>query len=356
MTGSFGFVSALIVISFLGGACAEPSADVAPSGPQPLVIPRANAARATESGPSAEPDLMTPAQIADGLHRLQLAVEDGDYETALQVGDELLRRGVAGTDRDKVESARMNAKQHLMQSFYLDAVIRLDRTRVTVGESITGEVALLNLSPETLVIADEAEVASGGAPSNSRTLLRMETDYTEFGFDGTQVHDRLTQNTLIGEPVTLAPGKRHLIPIKIDTMDQNPSGISLKEYVVSGTLYMAQLKVGEELVPGNLVLKPTRVRVFPRNWEHLSQSPVTRLDEALKRRSPPHVPLAAALVAPESRRSALDVIRRAFDDQTKTGPDQATRVAACVALRILTGEDRRPEPSAWHDRLLELTN
>src|SRR5262249_19318342 len=105
---------------------------------------------------------------------------------------------------------------------------------------------------------------------------------------------------------------------------------------------------------GQLKLKPKRVQVFPKNYEHLADRPVERLSEAIRKRSPPHIPLAAALVPESQRRAALIVLRDALKEMPALGPDEATVKACCTALVILTSEERKPDAEAWLHRLDEL--
>src|SRR4029077_19955534 len=114
----------------------------------------------------------------------------------------------------------------------------------------------------------------------------------------------LTSNVVIGKRITIAPGQRYSIPVRLDTLEQNPSGTMLRQYDIGGSVFLAALQAGKETIYGQLQLKHHRVQVFPRNYEHLADHPLARLEDAIRRRSPDHVPLAAALVPEDQRRDA----------------------------------------------------
>jgi hypothetical protein len=299
----------------------------------------------------AEREASSREEFDAGLAEMASAIQRGDCERALVVGDQMLRKKPPAEVRTQIERLRKAARQQLLQAFYLDAVVRAERPRVTLGERIKGEVTLINVGTERLVIEDASGNPALGA---SRTLLHLEVGYREFSPDGTLVRETLSSNVVVGRRITLAPGARFSIPLELDTLEQNPGGSTLRHYDIGGSVILAELRTGEDVMYGQVELKPARVQVFPRNWEHLADDPVARLSDAIRRRSPPHVPLAAALV-PEARRTeALGALRQALREGSADGPDPATLRACCVALNVLTGEDRNPDPKSWLARLDEI--
>jgi hypothetical protein len=336
-----GPVAAGLIVLVLSAGCATeektPGRAVSvPRQPRP--------SEATEAG--------APREELDAiLGEMSAAIQRGDCERALALGDQLMARKPPEDVRAQAERLRKVAKQQLLQSLYVDAVVRTEKDRVTIGERIKGDVTLINVGTEKIVIEDEAPGAPAGS---SRTLLHLEVRYREFSPDGTVVAETLTSNVVVGRRITLAAGGRHSIPLELDTLGQNPSGTMLRHYDVGGSVFLAELRAGDETIYGQIQLKPRRVQVFPRNWEHLMNDPVGKLAEAIRRRSPTHVPLAAALVPQDARPQALAVLRDALRDGTADGPGPATQRACCVALSVLTGEDRKPDPEVWLRRLDEL--
>ena len=72
-------------------------------------------------------------------------------------------------------------------------------------------------------------------------------------------------------------------------------------------MYPAEIRIGGKKWPGNLSFKPATCKVFPRNYQHLAANPLERIDQAVAKNSPTHVPLAAALVKEGEREKAIEV-------------------------------------------------
>ena len=112
-------------------------------------------------------------------------------------------------------------------------------------------------------------------------------------------------------------------------------------------MYPAEIRIGGDKWPGNLSFKPATCKVFPRNYQHLAANPLERIDQAVAKNSPTHVPLAAALVKEGEREKAIDKLVGWLGRDWGEGPDGSTRVACCVGLRILTGEEIAAHPDRW---------
>jgi hypothetical protein len=335
---------ALLVAAGILAGCAS---NDRPAG-KPVSVPRATKGA---PGPAAAPTAGPSRQeIDDALADISSAIQHGDHERAVAIADRMLKKDPPEEARQQIDRLRKAARQHLLQTFYVDAVVRSAKDRVTIGDPIVGEVVLINIGTEPVVIEDERP--GGGA--GSRTLLHLEVAYREFVPDGTLVRDLLTSNVVLGKRITIAPAQRYTIPLKLDTLEQNPAGTMLRHYDIGGSVFLAELKTGKEVIYGQLQLKPHRVRVFPKNYEHLADKPLARLKDAIRRRSPDHVPLAAALVPESQRTEVLIVLRDALRAPASTAADVATQRACCVALAAVTDEDRKPEPQEWLKRLGEL--
>jgi hypothetical protein len=344
-------LSLALVAAGVFGGCA--SSDDRP-GAKAISIPRAKKGEAGGGGGGSaaapEPKGPTQQEIDDALAQMSSAIQHGDHERAVAIADSILKKEPPEEARQQIDRLRKAARQHLLQTFYVDAVVRAGKERVTIGDPIVGEVVLINIGTDPVVIEDEK--TGGGA--SSRTLLHLEVAYREFAPDGTLVRDLLTSNVLLGKRITIAPTQRYSIPLKLDTLEQNPGGTMLRQYDIGGSVFLAEMKTGKETIYGQLTLKPHRVRVFPRNYEHLADKPVARLADAIRRRSPDHIPLAAALVADSQKNEALAVLRDGLREPASSGIDVATQRACCVALSVITDEDRKPEPQEWLKRLGEL--
>ena len=332
----------LIVATCLGCVAAE-AGDEGPSG----------AVASRPAGPSAvyggsAPTAPLPEEVAAALEEVGRLSAAGDLHAAAVTAEAWLARPLSVSDRRRFEALRSDVRRRMLQTLVLDGFVRAEPARLTVGGAVTLEVLLVNLSGRDLRIPSEA-------PGASPTTLHLKLECVEIAADGSRGDDRRTDVVALGEDVVLAPGERKAFRIPMGTDDRNPASLALRRFTVSATLWPARLEVGGESFPGSVLLKPAIIDAFPRNWEHLSAAPVERLAEALRKRSAIHIPLAAALVEPSDRSRAFDLLKAHLLEQGSSGPPFSSRVAACVALRLVTGKDLPADPAVWLKALEEGT-
>ena len=345
------------------GALTSCASDPDPVTQMPVVIPRkqpgAPGGRNRDRAPglSAESALEMLGAASD-LRRAE------DYDKALEVLNRLAARDPPRSVLEDLQRLRMDVKRHLLQSVYVDALVVLDRDRITLGNPITGQLVLVNLSRETLVIPSSTKFESPRHPPErkdrftGRTLpVRSETTisedlrYLEYVADGTLIRQNRTRSRRVGEDLVLQSGERMTWPLKFDSLAYSPLSVAMREYTFTATLFPADIRVGEESFPGTLEFRPAVCRVFPRNYQGLQKNPLTSLYEAIDKQSPPHIPLAAALVPEAERPKAVQEIRSYLMNEkhvTLAGP---ARAACCVALRLLTGWNLPADPELWIDQL-----
>jgi hypothetical protein len=264
----------------------------------------------------------------------------------IRKADLLLANPCPAPIRSRVSALRTEARRKLLQTLYVDAIVRLDREDVPLGDPITGEVLLVNLSGKPVVLRDVARGAGG------RSTLRVDVGYTEDWADGTFVRDRIVWAVAIGRDLTLPPGGREALPLDLDTLARRDGpGHPVRTYDVSATLFPAELLVDGEPVPGSLSFAQKRVRVFPRNYEHLKNDPLGRLKEAIDKRSPTHVVLAAALIAPKDREAGKERLLATLEGRDGAAPDAAVRASCCAAARVLTDGEPSLDAETWIERL-----
>lgn len=308
---------------------------------------------ATEPGdPGAEqgapsPDAIDPAvpppptteDFRDRVKAIRELIEAHDYDRALAAIDETVGLGPPEDLARYLGGLRAGLKRDILQSLYVDALIVLDERRVALGTPITGQVLIVNLSNEQLTIPANA----GG----NETTIQLDLRYTEFDMGGTVLRERRQHPVLIGKDIVLGPGERHAEPIVLDSLEYGPQRVNYRTYRLEALMYPAEIRIGDEKWPGNLTFKPATCEVFPRNYEHLAKKPLERLDQAVAKNSPTHVPLAAALVEVGEKNRAIDKLIGFLRRDWGEDPDGSTRVACCVGLRILTGEDIVAHPDRW---------
>lgn len=283
---------------------------------------------------------VAPEAVADALAEVERLLAAGDLHAAVAMTEAWLVRPLSSSDRRRFEGYRTDARRRILQTLVLDGFVRVAPSRITVGERVTVDVLLVNLSGRELRLP-------ASAPGASPTSLHLALSCVEISADGARVEDRRTDVVALGEDVTLGPGERRAFSIPMGTDDRNLVGVGLRRFTLAATLWPARLEVGGESHPGSVTLRAAEFDAFPKNWEHLAAAPVERLAEALRKRSVVHIPLAAALVDVQDRPRAFDLLKAHLMEQGLSGPSFPSRVAACVALRLVTRKDLPADPPIW---------
>lgn len=295
-------------------------------------------------GPPKKREAPKPEEIEERLASIRRVVREQDYERALEMVNDLRGHSLPEQTSRELDVIRIEVKQHLLQSMAADAFIVADRSRVAVGDVISGEFLLVNLGRERMVIPATVRPSRD---RESRSTIHIDVAYVEYALDGSIINERLTWSVEIGDDVDLEPGARRSWPLNLESAHFSPQSVNYRTFLVTASLFPAEIRIGNESYPGTLKFKPARIEVFPRNFEHLEKAPISRLREALKKDSAPHVPIASALVPIEGRREATQTLIDALDSSLAAEISSETRLACCVGLRILTGEDVEPDPERW---------
>jgi hypothetical protein len=288
--------------------------------------------------PAPSSDPLDPGTVEERLRDARFRLGRGEFEAAISVIEELRVAGVPSDVEAQLATLYLRASQGLVPTKVLRSGIVLDSSRVALGTPITGQILLSNVGTLPLSVPNEA---------NGRlTTIQLELSYQEFDVGGTVITERRQMPVIIGRDVLLAAGETFGLPVVLDSSMFGESA-NYRVFVIGALLYPAKLMVGEEDFTRNLQLDPATCAVFPRNYEHLAFDPLGRLDEAVSKDSPVHVCLAAALVREEDKRRAIAALLEHMERPSHVSPDGPTRLACCVALRILTGEDIPARPERW---------
>ncbi|MAG56249.1 MAG: hypothetical protein CMJ83_08165 [Planctomycetes bacterium] len=285
---------------------------------------------------------MPDAASEQWLARIEVVqgfIQAQDWDRALSAIDEAVRDAPPTGVGAHLSALRVQVKQNQLQSLYVEALIVLDSERVALGTPITGQIILVNLSKKQLVIPAQVR--------GNQTTIQLNLSYREFDNQGALFTERRQHPVRIGKDIVLEPGERHSEAIVLDSLQFGPHRVNYRRYELEARMYPSQILIGDEPFPGNLLFEPARCEVFPRNFEHLIERPLARLDEAVRKNSPTHVPLAAALVALTDKEKAIGKLVSFLRQDWGKDPDGPTRVACCVGLRILTGEELAAQPDLW---------
>lgn len=298
--------------------------------------------REIEAAPTPEEE----AELEELIAAADRLLARRDYQPALDTVDAALARARTAKWANRLRVLRFQIKQRMLGETCIDAFVRLDGERAVAGEVVEGDVVLLNISREPVLIEAEVEIPNPeprGEPVVTRSLLRRSTKYVEFVSDGTVATNVDAMSVVLDRDVELEPGQAYRIPIALDT-SLRVEGTMLRRYELTCTLHAARVHVGDEIFNEELVFRPAVVDVYPRNYEHLADRPLARVDQAYERQSALHLPLAASLVPERERDRLLARLGRALRDPNLP---VAMRDATVSALQIVSGADPTGGPGGW---------
>ena len=197
---------------------------------------------------------------------------------------------------------------------------------------------LINVGTEPVVIEDERRgagvVADAAAPRGRLPRVRARR-HARAGHADVERRDREAHHDRARRSATRSR-------VKLDTLEQNPAGTMLRHYDIGGSVFLAELKAGKETIYGQLQIKPRRVRVFPRNYEHLADQPLV----AAAGRDPapepgPHSARGRARPRGAEAGGARGPARRAPRAGARRGP--TSRRSARAASRCRVAHRRGPQ-------------
>lgn len=314
----------------------------------PLVVPRDE--RDERGGSRARPTLRDEeiAAIEREIGEATTLYDRQDYGRALARIRALRDFALPEPWNHRSLALEVQIKSALLRTTYVSAFIEVRRQVYTIGDVIEGDVVLMNISTERLVVPGAEDSPIGGETVQSLTLLRTNVHYREWLPDYSMVDRHSTLNYVVDQPITLESGEVRRFPLVIDTMAINPGGTMLRTYTLTAELRSTAIRIGDETFREPICFTTATARVLPRNAEHLADHPAARIVEAIAKNSPLHLTLAAAFVAPADRDAVLRSLR---NELARTDVAEAVRRGIMSALRILTAVDLPCEPRRWIDWL-----
>jgi len=122
----------------------------------------------------------------------------------------------------------------------------------------------------------------------------------------------------------------------------NDKGLNgFRVYAVRGRLRPARLEMGALRRWESIPIRGTFVRSFRPNWEHLADDPLKRVEQAIAKAASTHLMTAAALLAPDERQAAVDVLV----DQLRG--DRRIDWAIFASLEYVTRIELGRDANAW---------
>ncbi|MEZ6194896.1 MAG: hypothetical protein R3F20_04080 [Planctomycetota bacterium] len=324
-----------------------------------LLVPLSGGCAEVESTPDAGAETALPAAGGrtdwETRHAIvAAAVDEGRHADALDLVDAVFAEDPPPVWSGRFQLLQFRAKREFLRRDCFDAEIVVDREHYVIGDVIDGEVVLLNRSrwPVRIPAVREVPEPDGRGTVASKTIFARAVTYREYRPDDTVVTQTDSRNIIVDEDVLLEPGESFRVPVALDTTVNNIAGTMLRTYTFACSLRAAQIEVGERSFNEELEFRPVTVRVYPRNADHLAEDPLASLGEALARRSPVHVTLAASFAAElEDREPLFAALETALADESYPEVMHRAIMTSLVIATSVDGEPVRRDRDGWLDWL-----
>lgn len=275
--------------------------------------------------PSAEERTVSAENALAGA---EAAWREGDPLTAYTLANQALRSDPPDELANALRALRSKARAALVGTQIVDAAVLPRVDAVASGTGFGIQVLFTNRSTGELRIPARLE-------KSSQALLLLELfrrDIDVFGNSGTT---RLPLRVPLEGDLFIPPGGRVAVDVAIPPALTRFTHQGFAVLDVTGSFRPVVLQVGDTEFFDALELAPAPVRVFMPGFEQLTKDPLSSLEKAIAKRSPPHILTAAELLAPADREQALALLSRA----SSRDPELAFVLeAATKRLRVLRGE------------------
>lgn len=312
------------------------------------------------------------------VEAVERAIAAKEYRQAIELARAAPSRNAAYVAVRRLFILEERAKQRLFNEQLFDAFVDAASRHVIVGEPIRGDIVITNISGSELVIRAPKKPESAPAESETKdaiepksdvpppnedtvppkpggsertTLLRIHANFREFWPDYSIFTAVEYHNIEVDEDIRLAPGESRRVPFAIDSMTINGTSKFLREVRFSADIHCGSVTSVSEEFHGVLEARGTEVRVFPKNSEHLSQEPLAKIAESIRKRAPLHLTLAAGFLESTTDREAA--VRTMRAELAKSDDGTVMAEALMSALRIVTGLDREKKKSEWLEAAAE---
>jgi hypothetical protein len=257
------------------------------------------------------------------------AWRDGDSLAAMAIATRALRDGVPDEYEPRLRRIRTQARETLLEEQVARLSVMAEQDAIADGDDVRGVVRVQNRSSAPVVIARTAD-------DSSATLAVLEIVRHDYDPWGNVRSNEFTQRVTLTDDLELGPGGLADIPFTIpaDSIRLNHVGFSTLR--IGGHLRAVSVKVGATELFDALPIEPALVRVFQQNYEPMAENPMESLRLAIAKRSPPHILIAAELLAPDERAEAVDLLAVAAEEDPPLAP--ACNAASQRLKALLSGD------------------
>jgi hypothetical protein len=193
-------------------------------------------------------------------------------------------------------------------------------------------VRLRNVSSDDVVFAAPGTATAPDGTPLSTSVLVLKVTRRDIDVTASELSRTWSQTVPLQRPgdgaVTIPPGGRHVVRVRIPAADSGRSVAGLRVFQVDGILRPSGMKALRRDVSEPVRVRPGRVVALPGNFEPIAADPLGSLERAIPALAPVHLLLAAEFVPREGRGEATRLLARALSEG-----DPGLRTAAVAGLR-----------------------
>ena len=280
---------------------------------------------ASRAGTPEPTDAEKEARATAALQQAESAWRQGDALATLAIVSRAIVDGVPSTMESAFRDLRARARAAVVAQKALRVRLVPEKDAVADGSPARVRLVFTNQSAATVRVPR----AEQGTSASLIVVTLTRSDFDVFG------NTRSSETTLpapIQRDLVLDPGGKFESPLDLPAAVTRLThqGFSLIE--MKAVFRPVVLRIGESEFYESVPVEPARVRVFPAGYEQLAEDPLGSLRKAVAKRSPPHILLAAELLAPSDR----DAARAVLESAKKDDPPLA-QVADAALARIRAG-------------------
>jgi len=246
------------------------------------------------------------ADAERALASAESAWRSGDPLTALALANQALREGVPAELEGRFRDLRVRARAAVVT----DKIVKLRavplKDVVADGDPLPLRILIRNLSAADL----RSPLREGGS---SDALFVLQVSREDRDVWGNVRTSEFTMRAPLVADLAIPPGGEREVQVTIgpDLVALRHGGFSV--FRVGGVFRPVAVRVGESEFFDALPIEPALVRVFQRGYEPMAADPLSSLRSAVAKRSPPHVLVAAELLAPAERAEGRAVLSGALE-------------------------------------------
>jgi len=280
------------------------------------------------------PPKKPPEWFDDKIAEIRRLAGDEDLKAALGLVDIAIAERPAPGHDQMLRSLRGDLLRAILELLTVQIRIEPVEDPIRFGDAVRVRLEIKNVSGREILIPAQSK-------NHSRSLFRLEIIQQEFTIRAEIILRRRKVHVHLERDIILEKGGTYEQVLTLEGAGNERPVEGFRTYTVRGELRPVQYRVGGlprfEAIP----VRGTRMRSFARNFEHLADDPLARIEEAISKQAPQHLLTTTALVNPRDRQAATDLLIDALNGS-------AMDLSIIASLQYLTGvEELGRDASAW---------